>query len=155
LLVIPIIEREFTTWSGNVDLSFTINHKLRFEAEYFTGSVLGDYGSGIFQTFNPFRGVAIRAAGGWAQLRYRFNHKWEATVGYGRDDPFNRDLFFPVGTEAARSLNEMGFANVFYKITRRLWVAAEYSHGERTGLVFVRGAHPASNPQSCFSFDRV
>lgn len=133
LLALPIIEREFTTWSGNVDLSFKIG-SLRFETEYFQGSVLGDYAGAIFQTFNPLRGVGIRAAGGWAQLRYRINDKWEVTGGYGRDDPDNRDLFPPIGLEASRSLNEMAFGNFMYNITPRLIFGLEFA-GWRTHWV--------------------
>ncbi|MGH9855064.1 MAG: hypothetical protein ACREBD_34975, partial [Blastocatellia bacterium] len=50
LLTQPIVERDFTSWSENVDLSFKLGGKLRFEAEYFRGSVLGDYVGGAFQT---------------------------------------------------------------------------------------------------------
>jgi hypothetical protein len=122
LLAIPFTRRDFTTWSGNIDLTLKIGGKLRIDAEYFKGSVLGDYGGGVFQTFNPDRFVAIRASGGWAQLSYNISNKWQVNAGYGRDDPFNRDLSF-----RQRSLNEMGFGNFFYRITPRLWVATEFS----------------------------
>jgi hypothetical protein len=117
-----ITERKFTTWSGNIDLSFKIGRKLRFSGEFFGGSVLGDYAAGVYQTFNPERLVAIRAAGAWAQLTYDINDKWQVNGAYGRDDPFNRDLAL-----GQRSLNEMGFGNFFYRITPRLWVAMELS----------------------------
>jgi hypothetical protein len=128
LLAIPVVERDFTSWSGTIDLTFKLG-KLRFDGEYFGGSVLGDYAGGIFQTFNPVRGVAIRATGAWAQLTYDISDKWQVNGGYGRDDPYNRDLDF-----GQRSLNEMGFGNFFYRITPRLWVALEFS-GWRTKWV--------------------
>lgn len=118
----PFIEQGFTSWSGTIDLSFNIGSKLRFEGEYYGGSILGDYAGGIFQTFNPERLVAIRAAGAWAQLTYDISEKWQVNGAYGRDDTYNRDLAF-----GQRSLNEMGFGNVFYRITPRLWVALEFS----------------------------
>lgn len=117
-----VTERKFTTWSGDVDLSFKIGRKLRFNAEFFTGSVLGDYAGGVFQTFNPLRLVSIRATGAWAQLTYDISDKWQVNAAYGRDDPVNRDLAF-----AQRSLNEAGFVNFYYRITPRLWVATEIS----------------------------
>jgi hypothetical protein len=146
LLVVPIVERQFTTWSGNIDMSFKIGGHLRFEAELFKGSVLGDYAAGIFQTFNPFRGVAIRAAGGWAQLRYRINDDWELTGGYGRDDPNNNDLFAPVGTEASRSLNEMGFANFMYKFSKHLSGGFEFSYWKTNWVDLTRGRVFRSEP---------
>jgi hypothetical protein len=119
---VVITDRKFTTWSGNIDLSFKIGPKLRFATEFFDGSVLGDYAAGIFQTFNPVRLVSIRAAGAWAQLTYDISDKWQVNAAYGRDDPFNRDL-----APGQRSLNEMGFGNFYYRITPRLWVAMEFS----------------------------
>jgi hypothetical protein len=76
LVSLPIIERDFTSWSGTVDLTFKIG-RVRFSGEFFGGSILGDYAGAIFQTFNPERGVAIRAAGGWAQLTYDINKRWQ------------------------------------------------------------------------------
>lgn len=121
-LGVLITDRRFTSWSGDIDLSFKIGRKLRFNAEFFTGSVLGDYAGGIFQTFNPVRLVAIRAAGAWAQLTYDISDKWQVNAAYGRDDPVNRDLAL-----GQRSFNDAGFGNFYYRITPRIWVAAEIS----------------------------
>jgi hypothetical protein len=124
-----ISQRKFTSWSGDIDLSFKIGGKLRLNAEFFSGSILGDYAGGIFQTFNPVRLVSIRAAGAWAQLTYDISDKWQVNAAYGRDDPFNRDLAL-----GQRSLNESGFGNFYYRITPRLWVATEFSRW-RTNFV--------------------
>jgi len=121
-LGVDITQNDFTTWSGDLDLSFKIGSKLRFDTEFFNGSVLGDYTGGVFQTFNPVRLVGIRAAGAWAQLTYDISDKWQVNAAYGRDDPFNRDLAL-----GQRSFNEMGFGNFYYRITPRLWVATEFS----------------------------
>ncbi|GEM_PF-410614 len=133
-LGVRVAEREFTTWSGDIDLSFRIGGKLRFDGEFFAGSVLGDYTGGIFQTFNPVRLVAIRAAGAWAQLTYDISDKWQVNGGYGRDDPYNRDL-----APGQRSLNTMGFGNFYYKITPRLWAATELSRWKTTWVDLPTG----------------
>jgi hypothetical protein len=133
-LGVRVTEREFTTWSGDIDLSFKIGGKLRFDGEFFAGSVLGDYAGAIFQTFNPVRLVAIRAAGAWAQLTYDINDKWQINGGYGRDDPYNRDL-----APGQRSLNVMGFGNFYYKITPRLWLATEFSGWKTTWVDLPAG----------------
>lgn len=146
-LGVRITEREFTTWSGDIDLSFKIGSKLRFNGEFFGGSVLGDYAGGVFQTFNPERLVAIRAAGAWAQLTYDISDKWQVNGGYGRDDPYNRDLAF-----RQRSLNEMGFGNFFYKITPRLWVALELSRWRTTYIGLPTGAAFRVEPAVLFFF---
>jgi hypothetical protein len=146
-LGILITERKFTTWSGNIDLSFKIGGKLRFAAEFFGGSVLGDYAAGAFQTFNPVRLVAIRAAGAWAQLTYDINDKWQVNAAYGRDDPFNRDL-----APGQRSLNEMGFGNFYYRITPRLWVATEFSRWRTNWVGLPAGRAFRVEPAVLFFF---
>jgi hypothetical protein len=142
-----VTARKFTTWSGDVDLSFKIGRKLRFNAEFFTGSVLGDYAGGVFQTFNPLRLVSIRATGAWAQLTYDISDKWQVNAAYGRDDPINRDL-----AVAQRSLNESGFGNFYYRITPRLWVAAEFSRWRTNWVGLPTGRAFRIEPAVLFFF---
>jgi len=146
-LGVVITDRKFTTWSGNIDLSFKIGRKLRFSAEFFDGSVLGDYAAGIFQTFNPVRLVSIRAAGAWAQLTYDISDKWQVNAAYGRDDPFNRDL-----APGQRSLNEMGFGNFYYRITPRLWIATEFSRWRTNWVGLPAGRAFRVEPAVLFFF---
>lgn len=146
-LGVLITDRRFTSWSGDIDLSFKIGRKLRFNAEFFAGSVLGDYAGGVFQTFNPVRLVAIRAAGAWAQLTYDISDKWQVNAAYGRDDPYNRDLAL-----GQRSLNEMGFGNVFYRITPRLWVAMEFSRWRTRWVGLPAGSAFRAEPAVMFFF---
>ncbi|HEV2663447.1 MAG TPA: hypothetical protein VG324_00960 [Blastocatellia bacterium] len=142
-----ITQRKFTTWSGDIDLSFKIGSKLRINAEFFGGSVLGDFAGGIFQTFNPARLVAIRAAGAWAQLTYDINDKWQVNAAYGRDDPFNRDLAL-----GQRSLNEMGFGNFYCRITPRLWIATEFSRWRTNWVGLPAGRAFRVEPAVLFFF---
>jgi hypothetical protein len=146
-LGVLITQRKFTTWSGNIDLSFKIGSKLRFDAEFFNGSVLGDFTGGVFQTFNPARLVAIRAAGAWAQLTYDINDKWQVNAAYGRDDPFNRDL-----APGQRSFNGMGFGNFFYRITPRLWIATEFSRWRTNWVGLPAGRAFRVEPAVLFIF---
>jgi hypothetical protein len=142
-----ITQQKFTTWSGNIDLTFKIGSKLRFDAEFFNGSVLGDYTAGVFQTFNPAGLVSIRAAGAWAQLTYDINDKWQVNASYGRDDPFNRDL-----APGQRSFNHMGFGNFFYRITPRLWVATEFSRWRTNWVGLPTGRAFRVEPAVLFFF---
>jgi len=146
-LGVVITQQKFTTWSGNIDLGFKIGSKLRFDAEFFNGSVLGNFTGGIFQTFNPARLVAIRAAGAWAQLTYDINDKWQVNAAYGRDDPFNRDL-----AAGQRSFNDMGFTNFYYRITPRLWVATEFSRWRTNWVGIPAGRAFRVEPAVLFFF---
>ena len=146
-LGIPLTQRDLTTWSRDIDLSFKIGSKLRVNGEFFSGSVLGDFAGGIFQTFNPVRLVGIRATGAWAQLTYDISDKWQVNAAYGRDDPFNRDLAL-----GQRSLNEMGFGNFYYRITPRLWIAAEFSHWKTKWVGLPTGSAFRIEPAVLFFF---
>src|SRR5262245_48145 len=146
-LGVLITQREFTTWSGDIDLSFKIGRKLRINAEFFGGSVLGDFAGGVFQTFNPARLVAIRAAGAWAQVTYDISDKWQVNAAYGRDDPYNRDLAL-----GQRSLNVSGFGNFYYRITPRLWVATEFSRWRTNWVGLPAGRAFRVEPAVLFFF---
>jgi hypothetical protein len=146
-LGVIITQNEFTSWSEDVDLSFKIGRKLRLNAEFFSGSVLGDYAGGIFQTFNPVRLTPIRAAGAWTQLTYDISDKWQFNAAYGRDDPVNRDLAI-----GQRSLNAMGFGNIFYRITPRLWVATEFSRWRTNWVGLPAGRAFRVEPSVMFFF---
>jgi hypothetical protein len=122
LLVSALFERDFTTWSGNIDVSARLGSKARVEGELFVGSILGDYKGGILHTFNPIRGIGIRAAGGWAQLQYQINSRLSVAGGYALDDTFNRDLSL-----GFRSKNDVVQGNFFYSITPRLHFGLEVS----------------------------
>jgi hypothetical protein len=82
LLVAILSERDFTTWSGNIDVAASLGNRVRVEGEVFIGSILGDYKAGILTTFNPILDVGVRAAGGWAQLQYQINSRWSVAGGY-------------------------------------------------------------------------
>lgn len=146
-LGVLITDRRFTSWSGDIDLSFKIGRKLRFNAEFFAGSVLGDYAGGVFQTFNPIRLVAIRAAGAWAQLTYDISDKWQVNAAYGRDDPYNRDLAL-----GQRSLNVSGFGNFYYRLTPRLWLATEFSRWRTNWVGLPAGRTFRVEPAVLFFF---
>jgi hypothetical protein len=146
-LGVAITQNDFTSWSGDIDLSFKIGGKLRLNVEFFRGAVLGDYAGGVFQTFNPFTLAPIRAAGAWAQLTYDISDKWQVNAAYGRDDPNNRDLGF-----GQRSLNDMGFGNFYYRITPRLWVATELSRWRTNWVGLPAGRAFRVEPAVLFFF---
>lgn len=122
LLTVPVRQEDFSSWSGNADLSVAYG-KFRLEGEFFTGAILGDYAGAILQTFNPTGGNAIRAIGGWAQLQFHVDPQWLVTAGYGIDDPNNEDL-----ATGSRSYNETLFGNVLYNITTRLRCGIEFGY---------------------------
>src|SRR5262245_34049383 len=120
VLVSALFEHDFTMWSGNVDLAARLGGKTSLAGEVFVGSILGDYKAGILHTFNPVRGIGVRAAGGWAQLQYQLTSRLSVAGGYALDDTFNQDL-----STGFRSRNDAFQGNVFYTIGPRLQVGLE------------------------------
>jgi hypothetical protein len=131
LRVAVLTERDFTTWSGNIDAGVGLGDRTRLEGEVFVGSILGDYKGGILHTFNPIREVGVRAAGGWAQLHYQVNPRFSVAGGYGLDDTFDDDL-----STGFRSKNDVIQGNFFYSISPRLVFGVEVSRW-RTNWVGV------------------
>jgi hypothetical protein len=120
VLITRLFERDFPTWSGNLDLAVRLGRRTSVSGEFFVGSILGDYKGGILHTFNPVLGVGVRAAGGWAQLQHQLTSKLSVAGGYARDDPFNDDL-----STGFRSKNDVVQGNVFYTISPRLQFGLE------------------------------
>src|SRR5262245_44894293 len=120
VLVSALFEDDFTMWSGNIDLAARLGRKTSLSGELFVGSILGDYKGGILHTFNPVRGIGVRAAGGWAQLQYQLTPRLSVAGGYALDDTFDEDL-----STGFRSRNDAVQGNVFYTIGPRLQVGLE------------------------------
>src|SRR5262249_14016164 len=80
-------------WGLGTDLRWSVNDGYGFQGEFYIVHTLGTYMGGILQNSNtvPFQG--IRSAGGWIELYYYLcPDKLHTHVGYGIDDPVNRDL---------------------------------------------------------------
>ena len=111
------------TWSFCVDLHMPLTERMGVQGEFFTGANLGHFMGGIVQGINPTTGRAIRSTGGWIELWYDWTKRWHSHVGYGIDDPINRDV--PTG---GRLYNDFIFANIMYDLTERFVMGFEYTH---------------------------
>jgi hypothetical protein len=111
------------TWSFGVDLHMPLTERLGVQGEFFTGANLGHFMGGIVQGINPTTGRAIRSTGGWFELWYDWTKRWHSHIGYGIDDPINRDVH-----SGGRLYNDFIFANVMYDFTDRFLVGFEYTH---------------------------
>lgn len=111
------------TWSCNVDVHVPITERLGFQGEFFTGANLGPYMGGIVQGVNPVTGRSIRSTGGWVELWYDWTKQLRSVVGYGIDDPINRDVH-----TGGRLYNDFIYSNISYNITEKFLVGFEYKH---------------------------
>lgn len=119
--------KEFTTWSLNLDVTQPVNKWLSIKGELFTGEDLDAYLGGIGQGVTTEAGVnqfeEIGSKGGWIAAalgpwdRARFN------VGVAMDDVERGNV-----NASDRTLNRSVFANMFYSLSKSVEWAVELSH---------------------------
>jgi hypothetical protein len=109
------------TWSFNVDVRVPIGDRAGFQGEFFTGENLGTHLGGIIQGINTTVRHPIRASGGWLDVWYEWTPRLRSHVGYGIDDPLDRDV------TAGRTYNQFIFANISRNLTDKLLVGFEYT----------------------------
>jgi hypothetical protein len=86
---------------------------------------------GILQNINTAIFQGIRSVGGWAEIYFYIHPEQLHThVGYGMDDPVNRDL---APGQAAR--NDTYFANLIWDVTRQFRVAFEFTYRQTAYIV--------------------
>lgn len=118
----PENNSEHRTWSFNVDVKAPITDVCGVQGEFFTGSNLSPFLGGIGQGVCGCVRGAVRATGGWAELWYDWNDRWHSHVGFGIDDPNNRDMLI------GRTYNSFVFVNVMHDITKKFMTGLEVSY---------------------------
>jgi hypothetical protein len=113
---------QYRTWSVAGDLRLWLPTRTLIKGRLWKGRLLGDYAVGVFQTVDTTSLKSIGAWGGWLEVQQRLSERWRVTVGYGRDDPTNADL-----TPGDRSLNQAGFLNVLWDVTKTIGFGLEGS----------------------------
>lgn len=119
--------RDFTTWSLNVDFVQPVCDWLTIKSELFTGenlsAYLGGIGQGVTTDAGPNQYDEIGSAGGWvaASLGPWDNNRFN--VGLAMDDVDRGDV-----DEGARTLNRSVFANMFCSLSKNVDWAVEVSH---------------------------
>jgi hypothetical protein len=126
-------EDDYNTWSLNGDLAIQVNGRVKFLAEYYTGSNTGGYFGAIL---NGDALDEVLSQGGWANLQLKTSSRTTLSLGGGIDDLKNEDTTLSGITDARRS-NAFVFANGVYEIQPGIKLGLELS-GWRT-----RYANPA------------
>jgi hypothetical protein len=113
-----------TTWGLGTDLRWAVTERFGFQGELFVGQTLGTYMGGILQNVNSTTFTGVHAAGGWIELYYYLcPEKLHTHVGYGVDDPLDRDL-----APGQQVRNDTYFANLIWDVTRHFRVAEEFTY---------------------------
>jgi hypothetical protein len=114
--------RELTSWSAGADLRAELPSGTALYLRLWRGAALGDYTGGGFQLLSVEKLVSVGARGFLVAASQDLPGSWQLNAGFGRDDPDDADL----GT-GERTLNEAGFANVFWNWSKLIGFAVEAS----------------------------
>lgn len=131
---VPHGRRAFPTYSVGTDMLIPLSARLTFAGEVFWGTNLDAEAGGIDQGVNAERGRGIRAVGGWGEGRVVVNPALSLAVGYGVDDPYNRDL-----SVNGRSRNQVAYAASRFSLGGGVLLGVEYAYW-RTDYRGVAGA---------------
>src|SRR5262245_52629702 len=111
-------------WGLGSDLRWSITPRCGIQGELFVGQALGTYGGGILQSVNSVTKTGVRDSGGWVEgYFYLCPEKLHTHIGYGIDDPLDRDL-----APGQPVRNETYFANLIWDVTKHFRVAGEVTY---------------------------
>jgi hypothetical protein len=119
-------DQRYRTWSFNVDAKVPLTDRCGLHGEFFTGANLSPILGGIVQGVCPCLRVPIRSSGGWLEAWYDVTPNIHTHVGFGIDNPIDRDSVI------GRTNNQVVYGNVFLDLTEHLITGLEVSSW-RTG----------------------
>ena len=88
-----------------------------FQGEMFVGQAIGTYNGAIGQSLNPVDGEAIYSVGGFGEFFWKLTPSFTASVGYGIDNPRDRDLGLVNDALGQRARNEKYWINFIWRLS--------------------------------------
>ncbi len=116
-------------WGAGADARWKINDCFGLAGEVYTGQTLGTYNGAILQTINLDTLQGIRSSGGWLEGFFYWTPCLHSHVGYGIDDPIDRDVADSAGS-LGRTRNETYFSNLIWDVTSTFRVGFEFTWRE-------------------------
>ena len=105
-------------WGAAFDGQLALGRRLGFSGELYTGQGLGEYMSGILQTYNRSSNQAVPTSGGWAQLYVYLSDNLRLNLGYGIDHAQDGGAF-------SLLRNATAFANLVWDVNPWLQLGLE------------------------------
>jgi hypothetical protein len=135
-------------WGVGSDLRWAVTDRFGVQGEFFTGQTLGMYTAGILQNVNAATFAGVHTTGGWVELYYYFcPDKLHTHVGYGIDDPLDRDL-----APGQPLRNDTYFANLIWDVTKHFRLAAELTYRKTAYTVVPNNEGTGFQTQVQFKF---
>jgi hypothetical protein len=107
-----------------LDYSLPFSKYVNLTGEAYEGRALGIYSVASGESIGAVGTVGahgVLSRGGWAQLQFNPDKKWQFNLAYGVDQPDDKQI--AVG---ARSRNQQYMANVIERLTRNISASLEY-----------------------------
>jgi hypothetical protein len=133
--------RETESWAVTGNWRLPLSSRFEFSGEGYRGKAVGGLGGGIWQSvaYNGDPALSstqfrpLNSIGGWSQLKYRFNPRWELNGAAGQDNVLASDVLWAGGlrgefTPRLLSRNREAFGNVIFHPRSNLLLSAEYRH---------------------------
>jgi hypothetical protein len=105
-------------WGAAFDGQLALGRRLGLSGELYTGQGLGEYMSGILQTYNRSSNQAVPTSGGWAQLYVYLSENLRLNLGYGIDHAQDGGAFSLIS-------NATAFANLVWDVNPWLQLGLE------------------------------
>jgi hypothetical protein len=143
--------RTIDGWIGSSDLNLPLGKLFAFRGEFYRSRAVGGFGGALGQSVfwnGPFGNSdtavhALDSMGGWAQLKFKPNAKFEVNAAFGDDSPFAAELrsnFSPSKSISLLSKNLSPFINFIYQPRSDVVFSTEYRHLK----TFVLDSNPNS-----------
>ena len=128
----PLMQQTLVdVWGLGSDLRWAITDRFGIQRELFVGQALGTYTGGILQNVNSVTKTGVRASGAWAEVYfYLYPETLHSHVGYGIDDPLDRDL-----SPGQTVRNDTYFANLIWDATKHFRLAWEVTYRQTSYTV--------------------
>ena len=107
-----------SVWGAAFDGQLALGRRLGISGELYTGQGLGEYMSGILQTYNRSSNQAVPTSGGWAQLYVYLSDNLRLNLGYGIDNAQDGGAF-------SLLTNATAFANLVWDVNPWLQLGLE------------------------------
>lgn len=133
--------RETESWAVTGDWRLPLGSRFEFSGEGYRGKAVGGLGGGVWQSvaYNGDPGQAstkfrpLNSIGGWSQLKFRANPRWELNSAAGQDNVLAEDVLWAGGLRGEfiprlLSRNRVAFGNVIYHPRSNLVLSFEYRH---------------------------
>lgn len=118
------VQTPVDSWGTAIDYALPFTKVFGFSGEWYVGNALGIYsvasGESVLPVGTPGQN-GVRSLGGWSQLQFNFNPRWQSNLAYGIDADRNRDL-----RTGDRNKNQTYMFNVIYKLTPTVNFAWEW-----------------------------